>query len=121
MRKRVPGVPLERIAWGRINRADIAHPLALGVRQLGSLLNMPQAALSGGSNVVRVTRPRSGASMRMVVDLADPSRSTWALPGGQSGHFLSTVYSDEFAGWVKGETVPLEPGPAQHHVKLKVR
>ena len=121
MRKRVPGVPLERIAWGRINRADVAHPLALGLPQLGSLLNMPAAALSGGANVVRVTRPRSGASMRMVVDLADPARSTWALPGGQSGHFLSTAYGDEFAGWVKGETVPLEPGPALHHVRLTVR
>ena len=121
MKRRVPGVPLERITWGRINRADVVHPLALAVPQLGGLLNMPQAALSGGANVVRVTRPRSGASMRMVVDLADPARSTWALPGGQSGHFLSPFYGGEFAGWVKGETVPLEPGPAQHHVRLVVR
>ena len=119
MRERVPGTPLERITWGRINRADIAHPLGLAVPALGRWLNLPHAALAGGGNVVRVTRPRSGASMRMVVDLADPARSTFALPGGQSGHFLSPHYADEFATWVQGGTTPLEPGPRAHRIILR--
>jgi len=68
---------------------------------------------------VRVARPRSGASMRMVADLADSRRSTFALPGGQSGHFLSPHYADGFAGWVAGRTGPLEPGPAVHHVRIE--
>ena len=116
--QRAPGVPLERIEWGRINRADYAHPLGLALPALGRWLNLPHAALAGGSHVVRVTRPRSGASMRMVADLADPARSTFALPGGQSGHFLSPHYADEFATWVAGRTTPLEPGPVAHRIQL---
>lgn len=117
--ERVPGVPLERIEWGFINRAEIAHPLGLAVPALARWLNLPRAALAGGSNVVRVTRPRSGASMRMVVDLKDPARSTFALPGGQSGHFLSPHYADEFPTWVSGRTTPFEPGPAAHRITLE--
>ncbi|MEP7029122.1 MAG: penicillin acylase family protein [Candidatus Eisenbacteria bacterium] len=121
VRARAPGVPLSRISWGLVNRADIAHPLGQAVPVLAHWLNMPRVALAGGSHCVRVARPRSGASMRMVVDLADPARSTFALPGGQSGHFLSPSYADEYADWVAGRTTPLEPGPSLHRVKLTLR
>jgi penicillin amidase len=121
LRERVPGVPLAKIAWGRVNRAEFGHPLGLAVPALGRWLNLPKVALAGGSNCVRVARPRSGASMRMVVDLADPARSTFALPGGQSGHFLSPHYADEFAGWVAGRTTPLEPGAPAHRITLTFR
>jgi len=121
MRERVPGVPLSRIAWGRVNRADYGHPLGLALPALGHWLNLPKVALAGGSNCVRVARPRSGASMRMVVDLADPARSTFALPGGQSGHFLSPHYADEFADWVAGRTTPLLPGAPAHRITLTFR
>jgi len=121
MRERVPGVPLPKIAWGRVNRADYGHPLGLAVPALGRWLNLPRVALAGGSNCVRVARPRSGASMRMVADLADPARSTFALPGGQSGHFLSPHYADEFADWVAGRTTPLAPGAPAHRITLTFR
>jgi penicillin amidase len=110
LRARVPGVALESIAWGRVNRARIHHPLGDAVPALGRWFNMPEVALAGDSHVLRVARPRSGASMRMVADLTDPERSRFALPGGQSGHFLSRHYGDHFADWVAGRTVPLEPG-----------
>ncbi len=121
LRARAPGAPLGRIAWGRVNRADIAHPLGLAVPALGRWLDLPRVALAGGSNCVRVARPRSGASMRMVADLSDRARSTFALPGGQSGHFLSPHYADEFPDWVAGRTTPLEPGAPAHRVTLQLR
>ncbi len=111
LRERAGGAPVESIPWGLINRARIHHPLGDAVPALGRWLNMPDAALAGDSHVLRVARPRSGASMRMVVDLANPTRSRFSLPGGQSGHFLSPHYADHFADWVDGRTVPLEPGP----------
>jgi penicillin G amidase len=118
LRARVPGVPLERITWGMINRARINHPLGSAVPALDPWLDMPHAALSGGSSVVRVTRPTSGASMRMVVDLGAPDSSRFSLPGGQSGHFLSRHYGDEFADWVAGRYEPFYPGPARHTIQL---
>ncbi len=122
LRQRAHGLALERIQWGVLNRADYAHPFGHALPLVGGVLDhwldLPHAALMGGANVVRMARPRSGASMRMVCDLADPKASTFALPGGQSGHFLSPHYGDEFADWVNGRTRPLEPGPAAHHVTL---
>jgi penicillin amidase len=48
-----------------------------------------------------------GASWRMIVDLADPSRSIGVYPGGQSEHPASPLYSDLMEPWAKGEYLPL--------------
>jgi acyl-homoserine lactone acylase PvdQ len=47
----------------------------------------------------------------MVADLSARGASTFELPGGQSGHFRSPHYGDQFAAWWQGRTLPLEPGP----------
>lgn len=107
---RVAGTPFDRIHWGQVNRADIVHPLGAVSPLLGRVLDMPRVAFSGGANVVRVMRPRHGATMRMVVDLAAPLASRFAMAGGQSGHFRSPHYGDQFATWLAGGTTPLLPG-----------
>jgi penicillin amidase len=117
---RVPGVPFDKIAWGRINRSDLAHPLGAVSPALARVLDLPKVAL-GGSNVVRVTRPRYGATMRMVVDLGDRDRSAFAMPGGQSGHFRSPHYGDQFADWWAGRAGRLEPGPPVGRIVLRPR
>ena len=117
--RRVPGRPLEGIRWGDLNRARIRHPIGAAVPALARWFNMPDAALAGGSAIVRVARPSTGASMRMVVELGGESR--FALPGGQSGHFLSRNYGDGFADWVAGRYGALEPGRARGETRLRPR
>ncbi|MEO5616734.1 MAG: penicillin acylase family protein, partial [Candidatus Eisenbacteria bacterium] len=119
LRRRVPGVALERIHWGHLNRSRIRHPLGAAVPSLAPWLNMPDVALAGGSAIVRVARPGNGASMRMVVEIG--GESWFALPGGQSGHFLSPHYGDGYADWVAGRYGPLEPGRAQGEIRLTPR
>jgi len=116
---RAGGAPFDSVRWGDVNRAAIHHPLGDAVPPLGRWLNMPPAALAGGAMVVRVATPRTGASMRMVVDLVDPVRSRFALPGGQSGHFLSPHYGDGFADWVAGRAGAFEPGAAVGTFRLR--
>jgi penicillin amidase len=111
----------EATPWGAINRARYHHPFGAIVKPLGRWLNMPDVALAGGGGVVRVAGPRAGASLRMVVDLGEPAAASFALPGGQSGHFLSPHYSDSFDEWVAGRTQPLEPGPAVGRIRLEPR
>jgi penicillin amidase len=82
---------------------------------------MPHVQLAGGSSVVRVERPASGASMRMVVEIGDPAAGRFDFPGGQSGNFLSAHYSDQFADWVAGRYTSFEPGPAEHTIQLTPR
>jgi penicillin amidase len=118
LRRRVPGVPLERITWGMVNRARVRHPLGNAVPALARWLNYPAAALAGGSMVVRVANPTSGASERMVVTPGEPAAGGFALPGGESGHFLSRHYGDGFADWVAGRYVTFHPGPARHEIRL---
>ncbi|MEM3206620.1 MAG: penicillin acylase family protein [Halobacteria archaeon] len=56
----------------------------------------------------------ASASWRMVVDLADPSRSLAVIPGGQRGDFSSPHYDDLLQLWLRGEHHPvqfaLQPG-----------
>ena len=108
--RRLPGVPLERAVWGMVNRSHLHHPFGDVAPGLGRWLNLPDAALAGGSNTVRVANPRSGASLRMVVEFGDSARATFVLPGGESGNFLSPHYGDEFADWVAGRARNLDPG-----------
>lgn len=103
------GAPFDSVRWGQLNRARIRHPLAEALPALGRWLDMPDAALAGGASVVRVARPRTGASMRLVADPAHPAASRFVMPGGQSGHFLSRHYGDQFADWVAGRTRRFEP------------
>ena len=113
------GTPFDRVPWGAINRADVVHPLGAASPYLGRVLDMPKVALSGGTNVVRVMRPRHGATMRLVVDLASPEASArFAFAGGQSGHFRSPHYGDQFATWVAGGTTALLPGRAVGRIVL---
>lgn len=103
------GAPFDSVRWGLLNRARIRHPLAEALPALGRWLDMPDVALAGGASVVRVARPRTGASMRLVANPADPHASRFVMPGGQSGHFLSRHYGDQFADWVAGRTRRFEP------------
>ncbi len=121
LEERAGGRPFDTVTWGSINRARIHHPLGDAVPALGRWLDMPAAQLAGGSAVVRVASPRSGASMRFVADLGDPARSLFSMPGGQSGHFLSNHYGDGFADWVAGRTTAFVPGAAVSTVRLQPR
>jgi penicillin amidase len=113
-----PGRRFDLVTWGMINRARIRHPLGAAVPALGKWLDMPDAALAGGQYVVRVARPSNGASLRMVVELGS-GETRFSLPGGESGNFLSKHYADEFADWVAGRYVPLDPGRTRHTLRLR--
>jgi penicillin amidase len=49
-----------------------------------------------------------GPVLRVVVDFADPSRSTISIPGGQSGRPFSPHYDDILPLFMKGEGVPMD-------------
>ncbi|NBX75967.1 MAG: penicillin acylase family protein [Proteobacteria bacterium] len=100
---------LAAVRWGDLNQSDIQHPFAkLLPTGLKPILSMPARPLPGDSLVPNVLMPQNGASMRLILDLADESRSLFSQPGGQSGHPLSEHFSDLFDAWVEGKAVPFE-------------
>ena len=110
---------LEQLTWGRINKADIAHPLGRRIPVLGKFLNMPRDLLPGCSFCVRVSKPDFGASERLVVSPGRHSDGILHMPSGQSGHPLSPNYKDGHQHWAKGEIHAFLPGAATHSLMLK--
>lgn len=105
---------------GAIQTLTIAHPLARA-GLLGRWLDLSRGPLpiGGDPGALNVTYHRwdganerlsaaAGASMRYVMDWADPDAFTLNLALGQSGHPLSPHFDDFLADWQRGTpwTVP---------------
>lgn len=105
---------------GRIQKLSIAHPLANNPL-LDAWLDLsrgpvPRGGDAGSLNVSYVSfdpetgslRVRAGASMRYVMDWADPDAFTLDLTFGQSGNPFSPHFDDFFTDFLSGEpwTVP---------------
>ena len=108
-------------SWGTANTARIAHPLSAGIPFIGGWLNMPREPLPGDSNMPRVQAAASGASERFAVSPGYEQDGYFHMPGGQSGHPLSTHYRDGHGAWVRGEPTPFVPGPTIAQLTLQPR
>lgn len=96
-------------------RVHVAHELGSALPYVGRLLNLPETPWAGGPSTVgrarySYARPYSvnaGATVRTVAEMSTPPKVQAVMPGGQSGHFLSDAYSDQFASWLKGALLPI--------------
>ena len=110
---------LENLNWGKLNKAEIFHPLAQQDRSLaGRLLNMPDDPLPGCVFSVCSSEPGYGASIRLVVAPGRESAGVLHITCGQSGHPLSPHYDDQNEYWVRHQPLPFLPGPASYTVTL---
>lgn len=99
------GADIEKWRWGTLNAL-----------QIPSLSGLPALARSGGPVVGDsftvnpggdIGSVDSGASWRMIVDLATPSTSVGVYPGGQSENPSHAHYADLMPRWAKGDYLPL--------------
>lgn len=110
---------LTSLKWGDLNQSDIRHPFSRKLpKSLRALISMPSKPMGGDSLVPNVMTPRNGASMRLVIDFSNPTQSLFSQPGGQSGHPLSTHYSDLYSPWLEGKAVPFEASSAKYLEKF---
>ncbi|WP_442497868.1 penicillin acylase family protein [Methylobacter sp. sgz302048] len=114
-----PDTALSELTWGQVNKARIGHPFSTAMPLLGVLLDMPADALAGCANCVRAVGPAFGASERLVVSPAHLDEGIMHMPGGQSGHPLSSYYRDQHRHWVNGLPLALLAGKAEHRLTLK--
>ncbi len=113
------GQRLAEFTWGRHNTSRVRHPLSLAVEQLSPWLDLPAEPLRGDrENIPRIASPSNGASQRLAVSPGRESAGYLHMPGGQSGHFLSPHYGDQYQAWVDGEPLPFLPGRAVHSLTL---
>jgi penicillin amidase len=109
---------LKDATWGERNTARIAHPFVAGMPFLARWLAAPRDPLPGDGNMPRVAAPSFGQSERMVVSPGHEDRGIFNMPGGQSGHPMSTYFLAGHEAWVHGRKTPLLPGPPVHVLRL---
>ena len=120
LRARFGGNPAGR-RWDEVHLAQLAHrpfdevPVlrrlfsrAVPVGGDDSTVNVAHVALEPGPGQFE---SRHAVSWRGLYDLADPARSRFVLPGGESGHPLSRHYTDQVRLWRDGLDLALRSPP----------
>ncbi len=61
---------------------------------------------------------RSGATVRVVIEMAEVMGAQAVIPGGQHGHPSSQHYDDQLAAWLDGHLLPIaaEPGDVDGNI-----
>lgn len=114
--------------WDALHVLVLRHPvfdqLPFGSRLTG--VDLPMGGDGSSLDVghtrydLSTDRPfdvRLAASYRGLYDLAEPDRSRFVTPLGQSGHPLSRHYSDLSAIWRDGGDVPMSMRPADYRAE----
>ena len=107
--------------WGERNTAEINHPLSGAIPLIGQWLNMPAVPLAGDNWVPRAQRPVNGVSQRMIVSPGREEHGIMHIPGGQSGHPLSSFYQAGFQDWLIGRANPFLPGETRYTLVFKAK
>jgi len=106
------------LTLGRMNRAWCQHPFSLAIPALGWVLDIGGDELSGCRFCVRVAHGTLGASMRLVISPGHARDGFLHMPGGQSGHPLSSHYRDQHHYWVRGLPQALAAGLPNYRLRL---
>lgn len=101
----------------KFHHSRIAHPLdALMNDSLQRVLSPGPAARGGYANTLLATgnadNQNHGASLRVVIDLADWETAVATNTPGQSGDPRSPFYANLFPSWTRNQFVPLPYAPA---------
>ncbi|MGR8935538.1 MAG: penicillin acylase family protein [Gammaproteobacteria bacterium] len=113
-----PGTALSDLSWSLTDKAQIRHPFSQVFSWLSPLLDMPEVALPGCLECLRVASPHFGASERLVVSPAHLEQGILHMPGGQSGHPLSPHYRDQYPFWAEGQPLGLLSANSEHLLLL---
>lgn len=104
-----------RWAWGTLRPLRLRHPLG-SAGPLAHVFDLGPFPWGGDAHTVGQSSPSPLdplgdpiyiATLRMVVDLGDVSRSRFVLAGGQSGNPLSPHYGDLVPLWRRGEGIAI--------------
>ncbi len=109
---------LAECTWGAINRVEITHPLTDTIPILAPWLTVYNGVLPGGDHTPRLQQGDHGASERFAVSPGDEANGYFHMPGGQSGHPLSSFYRAGHDAWARGDAQPFLPGDTAHTLML---
>lgn len=110
------GPNMDDWAWETQHKLHMKHAFSESVGPLARFLNSERVGVRGGHETInqsgfkltgeKENEIRVGSQMRIICDLSDPRSSVSISPAGQSGHFLSPYYMDQFEMYCAGEFRP---------------
>ena len=109
---------IEHLTWKDANTVVVQHPFSRVEPRASFLLDMPSVPAACDSNCIKVLHQKNGASERMVISPDHPEDGIFEMPGGQSGHPLSSHFRDQYKAWETGSAPAYLPGRTEHTLKL---
>ena len=109
---------IEHLTWKDANKVVVQHPFSRVEPMASFLLDMPPVPAACDSNCIKVLHQKNGASERMVISPDHPEDGIFEMPGGQSGHPLSSHFRDQYKAWETGSAPAYLPGRTEHTLKL---
>ncbi|MAF79309.1 MAG: hypothetical protein CME60_14200 [Halobacteriovoraceae bacterium] len=91
--------------WGQLHSLTISHPLSKGGKWLGKIFNLGPYPVSGAMDTINNLRRvgcredhtvKAGPSSRRLIDFNRPQNSLAVLPTGNSGHWKSPFFSNQW-------------------------
>jgi penicillin G amidase len=94
--------------YGKYNELTITQPVGSQLPVIGSYFNIGPVYMSGSSTTVKQTTQRLGPSMRFAADFSNWDGSLNNITIGESGHFLSSHYKDQWPSYYVGHSFPMQ-------------
>ena len=111
--RRIQGADPKHWRWGRYMFLDVAHPVGSRIPVIGRYFNVGPVPMSGGATTVKQTTRKLGPSERMDASVGNWEDSLLELPIGESGHFASSHYMDEWDAYYAGRSFPMQFGKVE--------
>jgi penicillin amidase len=111
--QRIQGTDPKRWRWGKVMFLEVTHPIGSKLPVVGKYFNVGPVPMSGGSFTVKQTTRKLGPSERMDAAVGNWDASLLELPIGESGHFASSHYADEWDAYYAGRSFPMEFGKVE--------
>ncbi len=108
--QRIQGSDPKKWRWGKYMFLEVVHPIGTRIPLVGQYFNIGPVPMSGGATTVKQTTRRLGPSERMDASLGNWDESLLELPIGESGHFASSHYKDEWDAYYAGRSFPMQFG-----------
>jgi len=108
--QRIQGRDPKKWRWGKTMFLEVDNPVGTRIPIVGKYFNIGPVPMSGGSNTVKQTSRRLGPSERMDASVGNWEDSLMELPIGESGHFASSHYRDEWDTYYAGQSFPMQFG-----------
>jgi penicillin amidase len=109
---------LDQLPWQKVNTVVLQHPFSRVEPKAGIFLDMSPVPGACDSNCIKVLHERNGASERLVIAPDHPENGILEMPGGQSGHPLSSHFRDQQPAWKNGSAQAFLPGKTEHTLRL---